>query len=212
MTTNHIQLKNSFQSYLFVIIMGLFAGVITRLTDFFPNNDLWSLSSIATLFGFWIVTTTLVIYFSSSNINAAINSFLYLFAMSFSFYILEYVLGLFFPRFSNDDFRWNLFIMYSIGSIVCGIIGFVLYFWNKDGKAGSVLYALPVGGLLAETIGVFVYFCNERVFLFQLLFNVISASIMGLWFYKKSKYKLIYICTCLAVCLVGYFLFYRLFL
>jgi len=212
MIINHKTLNNSFWSYLFVIVIGLVAGIITRLTDFFPNGDLWSFSSIATLFGFWIVTTTLIIYFSSSNINAAINSFLYLFAMSFSFYISEYILGVFFPQFDNGGFRWNLFQLYSILSLFCGVVGFVLYFWNRDGKIGSILYALPIGALLAETAGVFVCLYNNKTFLFQFVFNALSVILLGLWFYKKSKYKLIYVATCLAVCLAGYFFFYRPFL
>ncbi|WP_233505431.1 hypothetical protein [Sporosarcina sp. BI001-red] len=66
-------------TYLLYAILGLVAGIITRLTDFFPYDSLWSFSSIATIFGFWIVTVTLVIYFSDSNRNAAINVLLYLF-------------------------------------------------------------------------------------------------------------------------------------
>ena len=95
------------KSYLLFVGLGLGAGIITRLSDFFPNDDLWSFSSIATLFGFWMLTVTLIIYFSSSNKNAAINVLLYLLSMNFSFYLLKYLLGFFNPMFDNGGFHWN---------------------------------------------------------------------------------------------------------
>lgn len=203
---------NSLKSYILSTGLGILAGIITRLLDFFPNDNLWSFSSIATLFGFWILTVTLVIYFSSSNINAAINVILYLFSMNFSFYFLLYILGFFIPRFYNEGFQWNLFMLYNIFALVCGIIAYVLYFWNKWNKSSSLLYALPVSGLVAETIAVGIYFYKNDTFLFQLIFDFLSLVILGGWFYKKVNNKLIYILTIGVVSLIGYFLVYRPFL
>ena len=54
------------------------AGSLCRLTDFLPYEEsLWSLPSIATLFGFWIASVGIITYLSSSNKGAFINSFLY---------------------------------------------------------------------------------------------------------------------------------------
>ena len=201
-----------FKSYLFFVGVGLVAGIITRLSDFFPNDDLWSFSSIATLFGFWMLTVTLIIYFSSSNKNAAINVLLYLFAMNFSFYFLQYVLGFFIPRFYTEGFQWNLFILYSVFALVCSAISYALYFWNKETKLSNFLYALPVSGLAAETIGVSIYLYNNHTFLFQFIFDTLSLIILGYWFYQKVNNKLIYIATIVATSLIGYFLVYRPFL
>ena len=188
------------------------AGIITRLSDFFPNDDLWSFSSIATLFGFWMLTVTLIIYFSSSNKNAAINVLLYLLSMNFSFYFLKYVLGFFIPRFNNEGFQWNLLILYSVFALVCSAISYVLYFWNKENKLSNFLYALPVSGLAAETIGVSIYLYNNHTFLFQFIFDFLSLIILGCWFYQKANNKLIYIATIVVTSLIGYFLVYRPFL
>lgn len=209
MPTRSISFRDNFKSYLFVASLGLLAGILTRLSDFFPYDTLWSFSSIATLFGFWMVTAALVIYFSCSNKNAAINVFLYLFSMSFSFYFLKFMLGLFLPSFSDEGFNWHLFLLYDIFALVCGAIGYVLYFWNKGTKLSSLLYALPPGGLAAETIGVGLYLYRHHSFLFQLVFDFLSLLILGCCFYKKSGSKLIYITTVGSVALLGYFLFYR---
>ncbi|MCA5962979.1 hypothetical protein LC724_24870 [Blautia sp. RD014234] len=88
---------------------------------FFPYDSLWSLSSIATLFGFWMVTVTLVVLFSRSNRNAAVNVMLYLTAMNISFYLLKYILGLFLPMFDNEGFHWNLLALYTALACLCSI-------------------------------------------------------------------------------------------
>ena len=139
------------KSYILMAGLGCLAGILTRLTDFFPYDSLWSLSSIATLFGFWMVTVTLVVLFSRSNRNAAVNVMLYLTAMNISFYLLKYILGLFLPMFDNEGFHWNLLVLYTALACLCSIGGFVLYVWNKGGSPGSFLYGLPIGGLGAET-------------------------------------------------------------
>lgn len=204
--------QNYFKPYLLFVGFGLVAGIITRLSDFFPNDDLWSFSSIATLFGFWMLTVTLIIYFSSSNKNAAIKVLLYLFSMNFSFYFLQYILGFFIPRFYIEEFQWTLFILYSVFALVCSAISYGLYFWNKENKLSNFLYALPVSGLAAETIGVSIYLYNNHTFLFQLIFDFLSLIILGCWFYQKANNRLIYIATIVTTTLIGYFLVYYPFL
>lgn len=201
--------QNNYKSYFCIIGFGLLAGLITRLSDLFPYDTLWSISSIASAFGFWMLTTTLIILFSCSNKNAAINVFLYLFSMSFSFYFLQYILGFYFPRFHNvEGFAWNLFIIYSIFTLVCAVISYLLYYWNKDNRISNILYALPICGLGAEIIGVAVFLANTHTYLFQLIFDLLSFVILGYIFYKRVNNKLIYIITVIAGTLLGYFLVY----
>lgn len=202
-------LKKSNNKLFSMAVLGSLAGIVTRLTDFFPYDNLWSFSSIATLFGFWMLTITLVICFSSSNINAVINVFLYLFFMNFSFYFLKYLLGFFILRFHDEGFNWSLFILYDVFALVCAAVSYVLYFWNKRNKMSSFLYALPVGGLVAETIGVSFYLYNNHTFLFQLILDFLSLLILGYWFYIKANSKLLYIITVIVISLMGYFLVYR---
>ncbi|MCM3758365.1 hypothetical protein M3197_12920 [Sporosarcina aquimarina] len=201
------------KSYLFFVGLGLTVGTITRLSDLLPNDDIWSFSSIATLFGFWMLTVTLVILFSTSNINAAINVLLYLLSMNFAFYFLKYVLGFFIPIFDNNgEFQWDLFMLYNVFAVVCSAISYVLYFWNKENKLSSVLYALPVSGLAAETIAVCIYLYYNHTFLFQFIFDFFSFIILVFWFYKNANNKLVYSVTIIAITLVGYYLVYRPFL
>lgn len=128
-----------------------------RLTDYCPADTLWSFSSIQTLLGFWIITNTIIVLASTSNICAGISSFLYMFGMTLSFYGLQAILGTFIPLFSGG-FRTSLFILFTICSIPCAIAAFILYYWNKEHIFNSILYSLPVGALAAEAIVIFIYF------------------------------------------------------
>ncbi|WP_087064545.1 hypothetical protein [Intestinibacillus massiliensis] len=199
-------------SYAAVFVIGLFAGLITRLTDLLPSDTIWGWGSIATLFGFWIVSATLLTYFSSSNRNAGLNVSLYLFSMSLSFYVLQYAFGLFSARFDNGGFKTNLFILYAALSAVCGLVCYVLYAWNNGKRYSSVLYALPAGGLAAETLGVGVYLANQKTFLFQFLFDLISLLLIGLWFGHKARHRAVYGVTLVLSAVLEYLFFYRPFL
>ena len=77
------------------ILLGILVGVITRLIDFFDYDHFLSLSSISTLFGFWIVSITMITIKSHSHKQAFIHTFLYMFSMTCSYYVLKYVLGFF---------------------------------------------------------------------------------------------------------------------
>lgn len=195
-----------YKKYWQMILLGLAAGIITRLSDLCPYDDLWSFSSIATLFGFWIVTNSLIIWFASSNRNAGIMVFLYMFFMDISFYGLEYILGFFFQRFDNGGFRTGLFLIYGVGAIICGIMAYVLYFWNRKGWYSSVFLAGTVGVLLAETVGVTRYLLTQNTFLFQLLFDAVGVICLGVLFGRKAQNKVVFT-GCVAVFTVVFYLF-----
>lgn len=113
-------LTHSMKSYITIFLVGILVGCICRLTDYCPADTLWSFSSIQTLLGFWIITNTIIVLASTSNICAGISSFLYMFGMTLSFYGLQAILGTFIPLFSGG-FRTSLFILFTICSIPCAI-------------------------------------------------------------------------------------------
>ncbi len=65
------KIPNSLKAYLAMFWLGILAGVACRLSDIFPYDSLWSLSSIASLFGFWIASAGAITWLSSSNGGAA---------------------------------------------------------------------------------------------------------------------------------------------
>lgn len=205
-------LSHNFKSYLIIFLCGLLAGVITRLTDFCSADTLWCFPSIATLFGFWIICVTVIVLLSNSALCAGLNSFLYLFGMTLSFYVLQYILGFYLPMFDNGSFKTSLFLLYSLLSAGCGIGAFILHFWERNTRLSAILYALPVGALLSETIGVTVCLATRAVFLFQFLMNGFAVILFGIMFYKRTNHKILYLT---AICLVAaavYYIVYQPFL
>ncbi len=199
-------LEHSLKSYIKIFLIGILIGCICRLADFFPADTLWSFSSIQTLVGFWIITNTVIVLLSTSNICAGISSFLYMFGMTLSFYGLQAILGMFIPLFWGG-FRRSLFVMYTILSVPCGVAAFILYYWNRDHIFNSVLYSLPVGALASEAFAIFIYLLKYHTFLFQLLMDVAGVIVFFLIFFKKVKSKGLYIISSILSSLVFYFIF-----
>lgn len=203
---SNLKLRNTLKSYTMIFMIGILVGCICRLLDFFPADTLWSFSSIQTLLGFWIITNTIIVLLSTSNICAGISSFLYMFGMTFSFYALQAILGMFIPLFSGG-FRITLFVLFTVLSIPCAIAAFILYYWNREHIFSSVLYSLPVGALVAETIAISFYFLEHHTFLFQLLMDIIGAVVFSVLFFKKVKDRKLYIIGIALSSLVFYFIF-----
>lgn len=204
-------LQNNLKSYMVIFLIGTIAGVICRMADYCPSDTLWSFSSIQTLFGFWIISNTLIVLLSSSNVCAGVSSFLYMFGMTISFYLLKFLLGFFISKFSGE-FMMSLFIIYSILAVGCGIGAFILYYWEKNISVNSILYALPTGLLLAETMAVMSYLIKHSTFLFQLIMDGVAVCIFGVWFFKMAKNKILYIVSICVVTSVAYVVIYRSFL
>ena len=202
----NIKLRHTFKSYSIVFLIGIFVGCICRLLDYCSSDSLWGFSSIQTLLGFWIITNTIIVLLSTSNKCAGISSFLYMFGMTLSFYGLQAILGMFIPLFSGG-FRTSLFVLFTLLSIPCAIAAFILYYWNKDNPLSSVLYSLPVGALVAETIAIFYYLLQHNTFLFQLIMDIVGGIVFGIIFFKRVKNKKIYIIGIVLAALIFYFIF-----
>lgn len=200
------ELQDTKKSYMKVLIWGLIIGLITEACNLLPNEGLLGLSSIAGSCGFWIFTTTFVIYLSCSNKNAMINTFLYLVGMCVSYYIFDAFVVLFTPNLARTGFLdWSKLIFWGGASIACSLVAFVLYYWNKDKWYSSVLYALPVAGMLVDTVGCVLKVYYSHTQLVMCILDIVFLIIMLAVFFMKSKKKLIFIASLIIVSVIGYF-------
>ena len=129
-----------------------------------------------------------------------------MFGMTFSFYALQAILGMFIPLFSGE-FLFSLFVLFTVLSIPCAIAAFILYYWNKEHVFNSVLYSLPVGALVAEAITVSIYFLEHHTFLFQLLMDIIGAIVFLFMFYRRVRSKGLYLISVIISSLVFFSIF-----
>lgn len=59
------RLTHSARSYITLFLVGISVGCICRLADFSPADTWWSVSSIQTCLGFWIITNTILVLLST---------------------------------------------------------------------------------------------------------------------------------------------------
>lgn len=188
-----MKFTDSRKSRIALFLAGILAGVLCRLSDFCPYESLWSFSSVATLFGFWIVSVSVITMHSVSHRGAFLNTFLYLFGMTISFYGLKYLLGFWVPCFDNGGvFLTKLFLLYSALSLLCGIGCSVLYCWNDRRWYSSVLLALPAGALLAEGIACGIVLFSCRMLLAQTIFDLGFAAWFAIVLGKKAERKSVF--------------------
>ena len=198
-----MKLQNTKKCYIKVIVFGLIIGIITELVNLLPNNDVLGLSSIAGTFGFWIFTTTFMIYLSCSNKNAMLNTFLYLASMCCSFYLLQGIIKFFTPNITVDGLiEWSHLFFWIMISILCGIVAYILYYWNKNNQFSNILYALPVAGMLIDTVNNCLKFYYSHTQLLGAILDVIFLIILFCLFMKKSNRKIFFIFTIIFVTII----------
>lgn len=123
------------------------------------------------------------------------------------------ILGFYISRFSNEgQFQTDLFIVYSMLSVVCGIGSFVLYFWNRQNIFNSFLYALPTSGMLAEAVACLIVLYNNHMLLAQTIFDIVFGLLFGIGFYRKAYNKMFYIGTVIIVAVLVFLVVYKPFL
>ena len=204
-----MKLTDSRKSRIALFLAGILAGVLCRLSDFCPYESLWSFSSVATLFGFWIASISVITMHSFSHRGAFLNTFLYLFGMTISFYGLKYLLGFWVPCFDNGGiFLTKLFLLYSALSLLCGIGCSVLYCWNDRRWYSSVLLALPAGALLAEGIACGIVLIACRMLLAQTIFDLGFAAWFAIVLGKKAERKSVFAMSLATSTLLLFFTVY----
>lgn len=200
-----MRFHNKFKDYAKVCSFGLLAGTLARLTDLLPIGTLWSFSTIATLFGVWIVTVTLLIWRSTSHLTAGLNTFFYLLFTTVAFYGLQYILGIFLPQFDVGFFPMRLFLYSCVAALICGFVALIFYFWNHKTWYAALLLALPIGALAAESVSVLLLLQQYHTHLFQLLFDAGFCLYLGIQFRKTTKFKELYTVSVIAFAAVTYY-------
>lgn len=126
--------------------------------------------------------------------------------MCIGFYLLQGIIMYFTPNATVDGvFEWDHFLYWVLYSVVCAAAAFVLWFWNKGGVPGSILYALPVAGMLIDTVNNCLKFYYSRTQLLQAAMDVVFLVIMLVFFIRKADIKALFIITLAAAAVIGYF-------
>lgn len=203
-----MRFHNNIKCYLQVISSGLTAGILALALDFLPGNGLWSISSLASMYGLWIICACVFLWRSSSHLAAGLNVlFFYLFT-ALAFFGSIFLLGVFIPRLGYGGFATKQFLHYAAVSLGCGILSFILYSWSHNNWYGAIMLAVPIGLLAAETIIVLKLLHTYQTHLLQLLLNAGFCLYLGLQFRKLTKFKELFTVSVIFIAGLSYqFLF-----
>lgn len=194
-----MRFHNRFKDYLRVSSIGILIGVLAQLICHQSFDNLWSLPSLATMYGFWVVAACFLIWRSSSHIAAGLHVLFFLFFTTLSYYGIPFLMGFVFPYFYGTIFPVSTFLYNCLSIFICGIAAIVLYCWNHHKWYNAILLALPIGLLTAESLHVLSLLHTQQTHLLQLLFNAGFGMYFGLQFRKMAHNKEIYTVTVIAV-------------
>ena len=133
--------------------------------------------------------------------------------MTCSFYTLKSIFGLFLEQFSGSPvFQTNLFLIYSLLAVGCGIGSMILYCWNRKNHIGAVLAAMPTSGMFAEAIGCIWMLVKHHTLFIQTVFDIVFGFIFIWLLYPNTRYKKLYWITFVVVTVLIFLMIYRPFL
>ena len=101
--------------------------------------------------------------------------------------------------------EWSHLFFWVMIAMICGILAYVLYYWNKNNKFSNILYALPIAGMLLDTVNNCLKFYYSHTQLLGAILDVIFLMVMFGLFMKKSNRKIIFLITIIFVAIIGNF-------
>lgn len=202
--------KNNFKSYLAVILLGLFAGLLVAFFSGLPADDLWGFSYFSSVaLGFWMFSVSTIVLLSEKKLTACLNSGIYVFLMFFVTGVYKSVRNymvnslIFETRAEHLAMygfthigQWILqcaldAFLYSFApALVCAALAFVLHFGRKQNVIGKILMILPAVYILAETVIMYVLLFSTGTMLFMALVDTLCLvaylMIFGKYIIKKK--------------------------
>lgn len=173
--------RDNIKSYLLVLLIGILAGLLVVMCFLIPNNELWAFSYWSTeTFGFWMFSTSLMVLLSEKRKTAIINAFMYVFIM-FLITTIYQSYKMYFNFYTPFDSERELLIssingwlLYSIiPSLICGILGAILWSGRKNKIYSKLFCALPAVFILIEMIILFISVFTNHTKLFSAITDLI---------------------------------------
>lgn len=185
-------LKHNYKSFIAVLFIGIFAGLLVVLFSDFPSGTLWSFSSFSSsTIGFWMFSTSTIVLFSEKRLTAGINAGLYVFLIFVITGIYKFLRS-YLRGYSGTDSIFSQIpqiILYAIiPAVVCSILGLILWHGRSNTWLGKLLLLLPFIVILFETVLMFKQLIIQRTMLFQVLIDSVCAVIY-FFIFKKAIFS-----------------------
>ena len=193
---NNTFFQGRIKDYILIALLGIAAGGLVALFLWLPDNQLWDFSYFASdTYGFWMLTTALVVRFSVRRYIAAINAGLYvffLFLITTAFQSLRlFYTGSHTPFATVEEMAaasiggW---LWYSVfPAVVCVVLGFILWGARKNTTFGKLLLFAPLAFLMIETFYLLYCVFAYRTKLFSALTDI---ACIGAYYFIFKKFLL----------------------
>ncbi len=172
-----------------VAVLGIAAGGLVALFLWLPDNLLWDFSYFSSdTYGFWMITTALVVLFSAKRHIAAINAGVYVFFL-FLITTAFQSLRLFYTGSHTPYATVREMVAESIGgwlwysiapAIICAMLGFILWGARKNTAFGRLLLFAPAVFLMMETCYLLFYVLAYQTKLFSALSDIACIGVYRL--------------------------------
>ena len=186
--------RHNLKSYALVTALGLLAGFSVVLFIELPDNSFlsfyyWSSST----FGFWVFSTSLIVFFSESRKCAAINAGIYIFNVPYYdrtsiFSALSQrsnAVSVIIRTYANHIGGW---LLYSVPpALVCAALGIILWYGRKNKIWGRLLCAMPAVFLFAETVILFYSVFAHQTRFFSALSDLGCLLVYLFVFFKTNR-------------------------
>lgn len=183
---NHTLFQGKIRDYILVALLGIAAGGLVALFLWLPDNLLCDFSYFGSdTYVFWMLTTSLVILFSTKRYIAAIKAGVYvflLFLITTAFQSLRpFYSGSYTPFASVGEMAapsiggW---LWYSIfPAIVCVVLSFILWGARKNTHFGKLFLFVPLAFLAVETLYLLYCIFAYQTKLFSTLTNIACIGV-----------------------------------
>ena len=170
--------------YLLTAVFGILGGLLVAFFSEFPSDGLWAAAYwSASVYGFWIFTTSLLVLWSNKRYVACIGSGLYIFFM-FLVTTVYMSLRLFYRGGTPYETPFGMalhsisgWLWYSIPPALLSVgLAAVLWGGRKAGTIGAVLRWLPFVFLCLETGRLFFYVFVHSTRLFPALTDLLCTA------------------------------------
>lgn len=167
--------KNQF----FMILSGMLVGILTGYLRAFSPMSFWCFSDLAARYGFWILTVSMIGYFSGNRRKAMVNSLLYMITMCIFYYGYLYVdKGVLYIR---QFVFWVLFSVFA--AFYASLINKEKY---QQMKYGFLIKCIPILLLVIEFVDTMLLFVGYRTNFMQMLIDFSGVVVLSVLFMRKK--------------------------
>lgn len=183
------KIQHKIKHYMIISVLGIFAGLFVCFFSNFPQDNLWSFALFSSKsLGQWLLTCSLIVFFSKERKVAGISVGLYVYFMFFITGIGKL------SRSINEGYNTLDFIsvfdilLYGIvPAIACAVLALILFIAKKRNILGNMFLILPILFIIAEAGYMIFNVISNHTNLFMLL---VDFTCIILYFYiLKDEFR-----------------------